>query len=474
MAEMNLAIGRGLGLPISRSISHPVPLFTRVNTYALLMALFLYATEGAFLVPSMEEHAKGAATVVGATAATGPLHLLELALAFAISLKVILSSWRAVASMSMKMKLFSASALLATLSCLWSVDPLLSLRSGLYLIINTLFMYYLVQRFSLQELMRLMIAAGVVVAMMSITTAIVLPSYAWGSAGTHIALQGAFIAKNVLGNVAVFLLTPALFVRGMRLRVRAAYILVMLVLILLSFSLQAWAAAFFCFCYALICMLLGRLSKKEAKWIAFVTLLPVVVATVFLMTYRTEILEFLGKDPTLSGRTIIWSAVLRSILKRPMLGWGYNAFWQGFTGESGLVLLQVNFPIAQSQNGVLEVLLGLGGVGVALVLATFLQGLRNAVKCFRLGATEAARWYLLIALLTIGYSVGEANLQQPNILPWMMYIMACTGLAAEVRRARRDREATQESAKLQTHGPRWNDAIKLAASLLFERQSKGF
>ena len=447
-----------------QSISDPVPMFAKIETYALLLALFLFATGGAYLAPGMKEHAKGAMTVVGATAATGPLHLIELAIAFAISIKVALASWRGVAQMSAQMKLFSASAVLAILSFLWSVDPLLSFRSGLYLLINTLFMYYLVQRFPLQELMRLMIGAGVVVALVSIATAIVLPGYAWGSAGSHVALQGAFIAKNLLGIVAVFLLTPALFVRDMRLWVRVTYIFTMLGLIVLSFSVQAWMAVCFCFFFALICALLSRLSRKEAKWIAFVTLFPLLIGTVILVTYRAEILQFLGKDPTLSGRTIIWKAVLGSVVKRPLLGWGYNAFWQGFSGESGLVLLKVNFPIAQSQDGALDVLLGLGGVGLALVLATFLQGFRNAVKCFQLGTSGAARWYLLIILLTIGYSVGEANLQQPNMLPWMMYIMACTGLAAEVRRAHEQRKAIQESLEMEIGGTHWvNDAKRISA-----------
>lgn len=458
MTEMKSALGGPRDrTSVIRSISDPVQMFAKIETYALLLALFLFATGGAFLAPGMEEHAQGTATVVGATAATGPLHLLELAIAFAISMKVTLSSWRGVAKMSAQMKLFTASALLATLSFLWSLDPALSLRSGLYLLFNTLFMYYLVQRFPLQELMRLMMGVGSVAALMSIATAIVLPGYAWGSAGSHFALQGAFIAKNVLGNVAVFQLTPALFVRGMRLWLRTTYIVIMLALIVLSFSVQAWAAALFCFFFSLVCMLFGRLSKKEAKWLAFVTMLPLMIGALILLTYSTEILQFLGKDPTLSGRTIIWNAVLGSVLKRPMLGWGYNAFWQGFTGESGLVLLQVHFPIAQSQDGVLDVLLSLGGVGLALVMATFLQGFCNAVACFRLGTTDAARWYLLIILLTIGYSVGEANLQQPNMLPWMMYIMACAGLAAEVRRAREVRKAGQECVKLEIDGARWGD-----------------
>ncbi len=464
MTELKRALRQPRQFAAIQSISDPVPMFARIETYALLLALFLFATGGAYLAPGMKEHAKGAMTVVGATAATGLLHLIELAIAFAISMKVALSSWRGVAQMSVQMKLFSASAVLAIASFLWSVDPLLSFRSGLYLLIDTLFMYYLVKRFPLQELMRLMIGAGVVVALVSIATAIVLPGYAWGSAGSHFALQGAFIAKNLLGIVAVFLLTPALFVQDMRLWVRVAYIFTMLGLIVLSFSVQAWTAVCFCVLFVLICALFGRLSKKEAKWIAFVTLFPLLLGTVILVTYRAEILQFLGKDPTLSGRTIIWKAVLGSVVKRPLLGWGYNAFWQGFSGESGLVLLKVNFPIAQSQDGALDVLLGLGGVGLALVLATFLQGFRNAVKCFRLGASGAARWYLLIILLTIGYSVGEANLQQPNMLPWMMYIMACTGLAAEVRRAQEQRKAIKESLEMEMSGAHWvNDAKRIPA-----------
>jgi O-antigen ligase len=170
-------------------------------------------------------------------------------------------------------------------------------------------------------------------------------------------------------------------------------------------------------------------------WLAYVTLLPAAMALLILVTYRIEILGFLGKDPTLSGRTVIWDAVLRSIAKRPVFGWGYNAFWQGFKGESADVFLIVHFPIAQSQNGPLEVLLALGGVGLGIVLTTFVQGFRNLLHCFRLGAADEAAWYLLIILLTIYYSIGEAYFQQPNSLGSMMYILACTGLFAEAQRA---------------------------------------
>src|SRR5580658_3722316 len=138
------------------------PLFARFETLALLLALFLFATGGAFLVPGMAQHAAGSATVVSASGPTGLLHQVELVVALGITMFVVISRWRDVATLSLRMWPFTASAMLATLSALWSVDPFLSLRSGLYLLVNTLLMYFLVQRFTLQGLMRLMMGLGVV------------------------------------------------------------------------------------------------------------------------------------------------------------------------------------------------------------------------------------------------------------------------------------------------------------------------
>jgi exopolysaccharide production protein ExoQ len=422
--------------PISRnrSVDGPVPMFARAETYALLLALFIFATGGAYLTPGMQEHAELTTTLVSPKTDTGSVHLVQWIIAFGISLTCTFSRWRSIVSMSVHMKLFSAAALLATLSFLWSIDPMVSLRSGIYLLFNTLFVFYLIQRFSSQELMRLFIALGVIVAVLSALTAIVLPNYSWTKVGSRMALQGVFVAKNTLGNVAVLLLTPALFLRPVRTSARIVYISVILSLIVLSLSAQAWIATFLCSCFWAMSRLLRRLRMKDAIWIAFMTLLPLVVILLVVLTYWQDILELLGKDPTLSQRTIIWAAVLQSVLKRPLLGWGYNAFWQGFTGESGAVLLVVHFPIAQSQSGLLEVLVAVGGIGLVIVLGTFVEAFRDTARCLRRGATDACQWYFLIILLTIFYSIGEANLLVQNSFPWFLYMIACVGLSTQAKR----------------------------------------
>ena len=72
----------------------------------------------------------------------------------------------------------------------------MSLRSGIYLTLNTLFAFYLVRRFSPDELMRLVILLGVVVAVVSLTMAIALPKYAFGAANSSLALKGHLVQKT--------------------------------------------------------------------------------------------------------------------------------------------------------------------------------------------------------------------------------------------------------------------------------------
>jgi O-antigen ligase len=277
--------------------------------------------------------------------------------------------------------------------------------------------------------MQILMALGCVVFVLSILTAAALPAYGITAGGGHIALQGVFIAKNLMGNMAVLLLTPALFMRPIRRSRRALYVCLMLLLIVLSFSVQAWAATLLCFGFAFQRTMSRRLRGRDMAWLFYVAVVPALAAFAFLLAYWTDTLQFLGKDPTLSGRTVIWDAVLKSIAKKPFLGWGFNAFWQGFTGESANVAMEVHFFIAQAQNGLLEVLLEVGGVGALLVISSFVQAFRHFFKTSRSAEPDNVDWYILIVILTMFYSLGEADLLGQNSVPWMLYILACCGLA---------------------------------------------
>ena len=153
------------------------------------------------------------------------------------------------------------------------------------------------------------------------------------------------------------------------------------------------------------------------------------------LSYFKEIMYLLGKDPTLTGRTRIWSAVVLSAMKRPLLGYGYRAFWTGLQGESGNVLMANGWSFAQGHNGFLEVWVGLGAVGVAVVLYSLVKSFRNALPCIS-ARNFYLSWCVCIVLLIAVHAMDEQTLAAPNNLAWILYIVASIGLADGARRIR--------------------------------------
>ena len=86
-----------------------------------------------------------------------------------------------------------------------------------------------------------------------------------------------------------------------------------------------------------------------------------------------QVLNAVGKDTTLTGRTTLWSAAEASIGAHPTLGVGYQAYWQ--LGSWGAEQLwQISFVPNKTgyhfHDTYLEVAVDLGFVGLAIFLTT--------------------------------------------------------------------------------------------------------
>ena len=82
---------------------------------------------------------------------------------------------------------------------------------------------------------------------------------------------------------------------------------------------------------------------------------------------------------TMSGRTDLWQACLRAANKRPLTGYGYNAF---FTPQNMDWIAKENYgwAAATAHSGYIGTLLGVGYIGaVSLVLILFLS-VKNSVR----------------------------------------------------------------------------------------------
>jgi O-antigen ligase len=159
--------------------------------------------------------------------------------------------------------------------------------------------------------------------------------------------------------------------------------------------------------------MLGRLYVKRIS-IAIIANLVLVSLTILIILLMNAdlILDLLAKDKTLSGRTEFWPYVIKEILDKPILGWGFCAFWSPVNPVASQISYMVRgdnwntFVVANAHNGLLEFLLEIGFAGTTLFLFLFLRNFVLAVKCLHgpAGQIGVSSVLLLITILIVGVS----------------------------------------------------------------------
>jgi O-antigen ligase len=134
------------------------------------------------------------------------------------------------------------------------------------------------------------------------------------------------------------------------------------------------------------------------------------------------LVRMLGRNPTLTGRTDIWKAVL-SFHTNPIIGTGYDSFWLG--GRIEKVWQIIGYKgISQAHNGYLQVYLELGIIGVALWAWLAAYGYRNAVLSLRVNPL-LGRFRLAFITAGLIYSLAEAGFRA--MMPiWVVFLLANT------------------------------------------------
>ncbi|HET6216259.1 MAG TPA: O-antigen ligase family protein, partial [Acidobacteriaceae bacterium] len=328
----------------------------RASTWALLLLLIYFALDG--VSPFVNEPT--AIRAVATSSAGGVLaDRLGKLLMFAACMIFAVRGHQSVRRLSMQMKLMTSFPILAILLSPLSQLPMRTVSSAGLLLGGVLLLYYIMSRYTLDQILELLLVLGTGAMAATIVFALALPQYGLDQMGGHaFAWKGIFSAKNYLGNLALFFLTVAVSYRA-RTRslrsIRVLQILFCLTAIAFSRAATAYMLTAIYLAYFVFVRSLHRFRKKDYFVVSFLLLAAFCAATAAIVVWPDFLFTLLGKDVTLTGRTGIWSAVLDSISKRPLLGYGYQAFWLGLEGESYRVILAVSWVLAQAQNGFLDV-----------------------------------------------------------------------------------------------------------------------
>ena len=339
--------------------------------------------------------------------------------------------------------LISALLLWMLCSCIWSNDASASITNGVRMVVDVALAVYLLKRYAVNDLLKILILLGSVAAASSLVLVLAFPQYGLQSRDLLYAFgawQGIFGQKNLCGSVMTLLLLPAFFVQldGRRGRAfRISYIAVLLVIIAMTRSAGSWVLCSCCLVFIGTLRLLLRLNRKDAWTFGMVLLGVIVVAVLAIASDPDLFLRIIGKDPGMDGRSVIWSSLLLSAEKHPFVGYGFRAFWQGLRGESANVILRLGWTgMGYAENGVLELWLELGAVGVLLYALVFIRAAKDAVYCLRRNPLPSTMWYSSILFYLVIGNIWDGNLLLPSFLQCILPFVAYAGLRRDVGRLR--------------------------------------
>lgn len=353
---------------------------------------------------------------------TASLNLLQIC----ASLFLFWSGARKISTTPFNQSLPLAAAGFLLISVFWSVDPRVTFSQGtayLFVVIGAIGLVKALDSDELMDLIALICGLSAVASVWFV----IFPEPVAITGGDF---RGIFSQKNVLGQVMAGGVLAALHCMRVGAGRRFRYICIIALCAVLALMSRSSTSVLTIFVFFYL-DILGRLYLRGSTRIMSICLAFCSVIIVVFFTISPDlILELLGKDATLTGRTLIWPYVIDSIGDKPLLGWGYLAFWSSQNPAAMQIQLVeariygLEFMIANAHNGLLELLLDIGLVGTCFFIFLWLRNFVMALKCISGPANRfgLSSLLLLIGILIVGAS-EEVLLPAGQIWTSLFFVM---------------------------------------------------
>jgi exopolysaccharide production protein ExoQ len=316
-------------------------------------------------------------------------------------------------------------------SAIWSINPDQTVRRAVALTLTTLSGVALAARWRWSILAEVVAASYALLAVASLVAALAFPSFGVMHELFPGAWRGLWVEKNALGNImtigfVVCTAAGALEPRRAKLWWPAAGLCALLVLA--STSKTSLLACLLGGCGLLLVAIMrrGPVGRVVGTYGAVTALL--LIAGLALVASNL-VLAALGKDATLTGRTLIWTAVMRRIQDRPWLGYGYGAVWSDPSPWTPLawIIKQAGFRPGHSHNSWLQQWLDLGALGLGAWALYFAETCTRAViALYRSPGAFLAIPFLLVFAMT---SLTESIAVSFNDGRWVLFVAIAVKLA---------------------------------------------
>lgn len=324
--------------------------------------------------------------------------------------------------------------LLALLSVLWSMSPVMTLFRALELFFATLLASYLGLRYSSEQVVDVLFWFGAVLLILSIAIVYSAPGTGvmdW--APYNGAWRGVYWNRNHLASIAALLnavflirLIDAVFRRNPRGMLDGVFYLLSLITLYFTNSatgfILAIALHFFVFGAWLWTRLKNRLLTRHYLVMAGLLLVGVVI----LLTNLDFVFRLFNRSSTMTGRVQLWEAILENgVATRLWLGNGFGAAWsvESFRVE----IMQKAGWAAQpliGDNGYLEILLHLGALGLGLFFVLFITLLVRSLRHGIGRKTLTGFFPLLLVIYAMIANITFSLFAETEVFVWLLLVSA--------------------------------------------------
>jgi O-antigen ligase len=362
-------------------------------------------------------------TAEEAVAFEGPIRNVYFMMYLAVIGLAVLN-WRKMALGIVAVWPITALLVLVWLSIFWSVDPDTTQRRAIALTMTSLMGIYLFVRFDFNDLIRFLTFCYAVLIGAAFAYIALFPEYATHQDGPHAgSFRGVFFHKNNMGRQFAFAMAvffTAWYTQAISRTVLLALMGATLAGIVATTSKTALIALFVLIPGLIAVHMVRGAAIKSAVITLGILAIAWHVALLLYFTYE-DILLFLGRDPSLTGRTKIWDFVLRLGMDAPLTGYGYDAFWSG--DYSPGAPFAIAWSIKSAHNAWLEVFVALGLPGVLLLIGTMGSMTFRAVVLARYYKELAPAVLIMLCVflfLTIGASESLFLIRHTSF--WILFI----------------------------------------------------
>ncbi|MED7666252.1 O-antigen ligase family protein [Pseudomonas moraviensis subsp. stanleyae] len=282
----------------------------------------------------------------------------------------------------------------------WSSEPMLSFKRFVALLSVVFFAGFIAWRYSIERIAFLFGCVIGAAALVGLIFAVIRPDIAFISGGIRDgAFRGVFAEKNAgarLNAIAILLLLPMI-----RQRNPLAILYGLFALIAIGLAQSATAIALIVAgtaSYAYFITLIRLRINRSLLAFTAATLVFFLLCGVLYANY-TMLLELVGRDPSLTDRTLIWELLQPLIDAQFLKGYGFGAFWA--SADADAFITRWGY-IGNAHSGYVETLLNGGLIQLVALLLMFAQTLSKRYRAIT--ADQSAR-YQACALVIIGLFV---------------------------------------------------------------------